>query len=201
MMWFLGRFFPTIRRTYRIRKYINMLITKVMLHRINPDILHETYYDSIKLAQPRTKTVITVYDMIHEKFPSHYPATENKMPYIKSKAINRADHVICISENTRNDLIELTNIAPSKTSVVHLGFSLAQYINEADGKIISQPYLLFVGQRGGYKNFHRFLQAYATSKRLAQDFALVCFGGFEFSSGELSLNQQSRLILKKGHKD
>lgn len=192
-----GKYFPIVRRTYRIRKYINMLITKIMLNRLNPDILHETYYNISKLAHHRTKTVITVYDMIHEKFPGQYPVSENRMPYIKSKAINRADHVICISENTRKDLIELTKIASSKTSVVHLGFSLTKYISEVEGNIISRPYILFVGQRGGYKNFQRFLQGYASSKRLAQDFELVCFGGFEFSSDELRLIRRLGLASNK----
>ena len=133
--------------------------------------------------------------MIHEKY-SEYLQPDDNMSYIKLQAINRADHVICISENTRKDLIELTNIPQAKTSVVHLGFSLWIYQRRGP-KIINRPYLLFVGHRGGYKNFRRFLQAYATSKRLVQDFDVVCFGGFEFSSDELTFISSLGLTSNK----
>ena len=137
-----GRYFPRINKTNRIRTYVNMLITKVMIDNIYPDILHETYYATHHLARPRTKTVITVFDMIHEKCPEFFNAAENKMQFIKSRAINKADHVICISENTRNDLLELTDIDSLRTSVIHLGYALTKYINDTSGPIISHPFIL-----------------------------------------------------------
>jgi glycosyltransferase involved in cell wall biosynthesis len=181
-----GKYLPYINRTFKIRKHINFFVSKMMLTRINPDILHETYYDVNKLAPPRTKTVLTVYDMIHEKFSEHFTVKEKKTAYDKLKAVKRAGHVICISENTRKDLIEITNIASSKTSVVYLGFSLSEQTSQTDRRIMQRPYILFVGHRSpGYKNFLRLLQAYAISNRLVQDFDLVCFGGYNFSSDEL----------------
>ena len=197
-----GIYFPRINRTNRIRTSINMLITKVMIDIIYPDILHETYYSTHHLARPRTKTVITVFDMIHEKYPEFFNASEKEMQHIKYRAINRADHIICISENTRKDLIELTGIDSSRTSVIHLGYSLTKYISDTSGTLISHPFILFVGQRGRYKNFYRLLRAYAASSRLLRDFNLICFGGYEFSSDELtlidSLGLKNKVIRSRG---
>jgi glycosyltransferase involved in cell wall biosynthesis len=183
-----GKHVPNIAKTYKLRKIINMLITSILLHQLKPDILHETYFDNYQLAAPQTKVVLTVYDMIHEKFREDFTAKEIKIADRKLKAVNRADHVICISENTRKDLIEIANIAASKTSVIHLGFGLTEENSPLTDKIINRPYLLFVGHRGlGYKNFGRLLHAYAASPRLRQDFDLVCFGGAAMSAAEQAL--------------
>jgi len=124
--------------------------------------------------------------MIHEKFPKSFPRFDSTSR-IKSHAIRRADHVICISENTRRDLLEITGLSPGKTSVVKLGWSLlsAPTPDLAVG-VPDEAFLLYVGGRGGYKNFSRLLKVYARSKRLRDDFLLVSFGGGAFSEGEVS---------------
>lgn len=49
---------------------------------------------------------------------------------------------------------------------------------------LPRPYLLFVGERSGYKNFEGLIEAFA-STRLAKDgFHLVCFGGGPFRDRE-----------------
>ena len=45
-------------------------------------------------------------------------------------------------------------------------------------------YLLYVGYRNGYKNFKRFIKAFASSDLLKNRFALVAFGGGPFSNEE-----------------
>ncbi|ETW23507.1 acyl-CoA synthetase, partial [Mycobacterium gastri 'Wayne'] len=42
----------------------------------------------------------------------------------KRASVNRADHVICVSESARHDLVRLYGIDPARTSVVHLACSL-----------------------------------------------------------------------------
>lgn len=193
-----GKCFQNIKRTHIIRRYINTLITKMLLTRLNPDIIHETYYDFIKLSHRKPKIVTTLHDMIHEKYGQYFSPKDNTA-FTKSKALNRADHIICVSENTRKDLIELTNIHPSKTSVVYHGSSITKNEGAAAGKVFSRPYILWVGgyRHLAYKNFQRLVQAYATSKRLARDFDLVCFGGNEFSSDELALINRFGLTSNK----
>lgn len=146
----------------------------------NPvDVLHETYYSMRPVSRSFSgPVVITVLDMIHERFPSLHsrflPVTERKRA-----AVARADHVICISESTRRDLIEILGVKPEKTSVVHLGSTLrapgaagTDTGPAADGK----PYVLFVGKRGGYKNFRSLLLAFGRSESLRNSHRLVCFG-------------------------
>jgi glycosyltransferase involved in cell wall biosynthesis len=156
----------------------------------SPDVVHETYYSRVGTAPPHCHTVITVYDMIHELFPQEFSVHDNT-PELKRRAIERADHVVCISENTKQDLMRLHGTHASKISVVHLGFDR---FFEEDKKVLStcfvtNPFLLYVGQRAGYKNFSGFLKAVATSKRLLNDFEIVAFGGGKFSAAESLLIQ------------
>ena len=139
---------------------------------------------------PRSaKRVITVYDMIHEKFAESFPQRD-KTRQIKAHAVKRADHVICISENTRRDLIEFLGVPDEKTSVVYLGYSLATKGPPAKRIVGEKPYILYVGHRGGYKNFERLLQAYAVSPKLRNYFDLICFGGGGLTTKEKSLLQR-----------
>jgi glycosyltransferase involved in cell wall biosynthesis len=56
-------------------------------------------------------------------------------------------------------------------------------------KIPDKPFLLYVGLRGGYKNFNRFLQAVASSTTLKSSFTVTAFGGGAFNAAEQSLIQ------------
>src|SRR5439155_12251123 len=52
-----------------------------------------------------------------------------------------------------------------------------------------RPYLLFVGNRGTYKNFDLLARTYARSDRLQREFDIVCFGGQRESSHPARLEQ------------
>lgn len=162
----------------------------------SPDIVHETYYSSYRLAPKQSKTVITVYDMIPEKLHSFFGKSQtDDVLSSKATAIKRADKIICISENTKKDLLEFLDVDPNKISVVYLGSAINKLNSDRFDKLSNQskPYILYVGSRNSYKNFQGLLQAYAISN-LAKDFQLVCFGGDPFSRRELALINQLHLI-------
>ena len=109
----------------------------------------------------------------------------------KRAAVSRASHVICVSENTRRDLLELYELDPSKVSVVHHGYDVLKASVGPGGTASafnkSLPFLLYVGERGFYKNFKAFLCAYAGSVWLHKNFRIICFGGGNFKADELML--------------
>lgn len=173
--------------TPQILKFINPMLARVLIKpRKDIDILHETYFSLLDWCPKSAKRVITVYDMIHEKFAEYF-SRWNKTQQFKAHAVRRADHVICISENTRQDLISLLNVPEEKTSVVYLGYSLN--INRLYKKAVAsgKPFILYVGSRGEWKNFNGLIQAYGQSQFLKNEFNLVCFGGGSFNTQELKL--------------
>ena len=66
------------------------------------------------------KTVVTIHDLIFLKLPQHYKFIDRSIYNFKSKyACNHADLIVAISEQTKKDIIELYNIAPSKIEVIY----------------------------------------------------------------------------------
>lgn len=190
----LGQHLPMFRGAVRLCRGANAVLSPILMGLLKPDIVHETYYSHQASAPRSSRTVITVYDMIHELFPQSFSA-EDRTSEVKRLAVNRADHVICISEHTRQDLVRLFDVPVEKTSVVHLGFSLTtSYIN--DEQAPARPYLLYVGMRGGYKNFETLLQAYSSQPWLKENFDLVAFGGGAFTAYERSVIERLNVVAQ-----
>ncbi len=63
-----------------------------------PDVIHETYHCAHPLCRSSLSRVLTVYDMIHERYSDNF---SNQGPAIRYKqlAVDRSDHVICISHS------------------------------------------------------------------------------------------------------
>jgi len=186
----LPRYLP---RTEPLMMMINQWISKNSIRRWQPNIVHETYFNRQGSAPRGCPTVLTVYDMIHEKFKELFPVTDSESR-LKRMAIDRADHIICISNNTRKDLLEIFNINESKVSVVHLGLEQIRSFNSSStgSTQIIRPYLLYVGSRGPYKNFPGLLKTLASSKRLRHEFDLVTFG-----SSALTITEKNLIVELK----
>lgn len=179
-----GLHIPKARNSGRIISALNGLVAPALIRSEHPDVLHETYYYRRRSLAPRgCATVVTVFDMTHEKFPDYF-LVRDRTSEAKRAAVMRADRVICISANTRRDLIDIFGVAPEKTVVIHLGFTLTEQVATAIPLPESRPFLLYVGPRGGYKNFDTLLNAYAASRVLRNNFSLVAFGGGHFSAAE-----------------
>jgi len=186
---------PQINKTLRFVNIISTTIANLLIKLFSPDIVHETYFSSVSSISTGAKRVVTVYDMIHEKFPESfnksYLTTE-----LKRKAFQRANHIICISENTRRDLIDIFNIPAEKTSTVYLGYDSLVPSNNPSNELLDitniKPFLLFVGSRGGYKNAKSLLEVYSESSFLKENYRLIFFGGGRFTE------EESNFILELG---
>lgn len=144
--------------------------------------MHETYFTSNPLVlNEKQLSVVTVYDMVHELFPQYFKKRDNTS-LRKRQAVERAEHMVCISERTRKDLLDVTGISNDKVSVVHLGFDNSLPVIEHSKTLVDGNYILYVGARGRYKNFLWLLNAYGKSPTLYKNFKLVYFGGGKFNS-------------------
>lgn len=176
---------PTLpTKVFRPIQFASRIMARNAISRFRPDIVHETYYSEKDFCPNGVPRVLTVYDLIHERYPELFVNSEGTTRP-KRIAVNRADHVICISESTQRDVVQFCGVPKEKTSVVYLGvdFDLAGTTGPKR-QCHPSPYLLYVGARGGYKNFERLLLAFSRSQRLRKDFTLVCFGGGGLSARE-----------------
>jgi len=99
----------------------------------------------------------------------------------KHAAIRAAQAVICVSEATRQDLFEFVGEIPGQTvHVIHNGVSEVFRPLSLGSEPI--PYVLYVGERRGYKNFTRVVAA----MEFLPNLELHCVGGGELRADELA---------------
>jgi glycosyltransferase involved in cell wall biosynthesis len=167
----------------RFRSALAEPLFRVACAMSQPDIVHETLYmPQAESRSRRRPTVTTLHDMILERIPQLFKHPEQQKAD-RYKALRRAQAIICISENTRIDLLSTYPEFDGKAHVVWHGVDPTVSTAPRPADRI-RPYLLFVGVRRGYKNFDRLLQAMGQSPELASEFDLVCFGGGTFTAEE-----------------
>lgn len=149
------------------------------------DLAHPTYYTLLTrrgVGDYRCPVVMTVWDMIPELFPAELdPNGWNTEA--KRKAIMAAQAVICISENTKKDLLERYAIPEQRVSVTHLASEIDASISHGPEPVPAKPFFLYVGLRHSYKNFGGLLVAFAKARSLRPGAAL-CVVGASFSNDE-----------------
>ena len=131
-------------------------------------VFHSSYYR--KPSDSTMPTVVTVHDFTYERCltgPRRWIHSAQKFA-----AIRAAKAVICISESTRQDLLELVGEIPGQQlQVIHNG--VAEDFTPIELPKADRSFILFVGQRRGYKNFNLALRAMAW----LPDWELHCVGG------------------------
>ncbi len=153
---------------------INEWYCKRLLEKNNFDIFHPTYYDPYFINRTKKPIVTTIHDMTYERLPEYFwpqdPLTSNKR-----KSIECADKIIAISETTKADLLAYSDADPAKVEVIYHGID--DHFETAPVPGIPANYLLFVGDRGGYKNFYRFLYAFKNLSARYPEIKVILTGG------------------------
>lgn len=142
------------------------------------DVLHPTYYSLLtrkEIDSYACPVVLTVYDMIHEHFSRELDPKGGAVAE-KKKAISAAQAIICISENTKQDLIEWYSVPESKITVTYLASEIDAGFSFGLEAIPSRPYFLYVGSRTSYKNFDGLLKAFSKVTSVHSDVALCVVG-------------------------
>ena len=145
------------------------------------NIFHSTYYRTPKSPIP---TILTVHDFTYEKYIGGLKSKIHS--WQKFKAIQQSQLIICVSQTTKNDLLEIFGASyDAKTFVIPNGVSdnFKPLSNITPSKI---QYIVFIGQRTGYKNFN----IVAAALEFLPDTYLYCVGG-----GALKFNEISKFNL------
>ena len=127
--------------------------------------------------------VVTVVDMIPELMPDLFASGGQHLA--KEAFVRQASAVVCISESTRRDLLRLLGPLDAVVEVVPLAVGANFRPGQRYGQPLPDDYLLFVGNRGTYKDFAVALEAFAGVRAGHPGLNLVAVGGGQFTQGEL----------------
>ena len=162
----------------RLISFLNNKLVEQRLKKNNFDVFHPTYFDPYFLNYLEGKPfVLTIHDMIPENFPENFPLSETLVSN-KKKLAYKASKIISISNATKVEILKhYDGINENKIEIIHHGsnFSTDQFMYDSTLNIPSD-YLLFVGQREGYKNFIRFFNAFIKISKRYPSLHLICTG-------------------------
>lgn len=139
----------------RVRRYLNF--SKPINQK---SIFHSSYFRISK--SKNAINVTTVHDFTTEKFRTGLARWVNLQQ--KKHAVLNSAGIICISQNTKKDLLHfIPEVDPNKIVVIYNGvsedffkineeFSIAEK-NEKFSTLQNEKYLLYIGHRTHYKNF------------------------------------------------
>lgn len=158
------------------------ILNKTLLD--NADVYLATEFLSYKYGL-KIPQVLTVHDLALLRFPKHRGEKESlRHAKILKLACVNSDHIIAISQSTKNDIIQYFGINEKKITVVYNGYSdrfgplqLKDRKNIVHEKYkINKPFILFVGTVEPRKNIVNLMKAYAEFNKKNDKFDLVIVG-------------------------
>ncbi|MFH1777635.1 MAG: glycosyltransferase family 1 protein [Candidatus Omnitrophota bacterium] len=171
---------------HRLLNFLNKKMSTKSILRKKYDVFHPTYYDPYFLSSLNGKPfVLTIYDMVHERYPDMFTMKDRTFEGKKILA-KKAQKIIAISHSTKRDIIKFMGVDADRIEVIHLAASFGMVKNSNDCDLrLPERFLLFVGKRESYKNFDRFIRATATLLFRHTNLNIVCAGGGKFTAFEM----------------
>lgn len=134
--------------------FIENFNTKINITKNSYDLIHHTG-ETPEVYNYATKKNIPVVITIHDMIPELYFSFNVKRIEDRKNSIYKSSAIICVSENTKHDLLEIyPEIDREKVFVIYHGSSTENYIYTIRN---NSQYILYVGTRNDYKNFKNFI--------------------------------------------
>lgn len=163
------------------------LLDRLSMPKVSTKVFHSSHFRIGRGSG--VKNVTTIHDLIYEKGLAGGRGRILNM-YERRKSIEGADAIICISASTKKDMIEYYGeVAANKpVYVIHHGFNGWNEQSFFEAKLgdlsVETEYFLYVGGRGGYKNFGTLLKAFKQGGFHKNGIRLLCTGS-GFSESEI----------------
>lgn len=103
--------------------------------------------------------VVTVHDLIPLRFFQKFTPLWSYQKYYMPQVLNQADHILCNSSATAQDIVDFFGIPARKITPILLAHDAAnfRYLN-----LPTRNYFLYLGRNDPYKNLHRLIAGFAS---------------------------------------
>ncbi|MEI3650708.1 MAG: glycosyltransferase family 1 protein [Dolichospermum lemmermannii FEM_B0920] len=137
-----------------------LLWTQFQLPKIYQNLKSQLLFSPIPEAPLYTncRFIVTAFDMIPLRFPNRLSPLTTYHKYYTPEVFKQAEHIICISESTANDITQFYQIPSHKITPILLAGdnSHFQFLN-----LPTRNYFLYVGRQDPYKNLQRLITAFS----------------------------------------
>ncbi|OQA36764.1 MAG: Capsular glucan synthase [Parcubacteria group bacterium ADurb.Bin326] len=204
---------------YQYKKYLPITYSQMLISaffaREKLDLLHSPA-NVIPLFY-RWPAVVTIHDLAIYKFPDFFPSGRILKQSFATKvlvpdSVSRAKKVIAVSQNTKDDIVDIFGIPENKIEVVHEGVishgkncpNQASFASVREKHNLSERYLLFVGSIEPRKNLIALVKAFKNYKlsegENASDLELVFAGGKGWKNEGVfeAIKEANQILSAKG---
>jgi glycosyltransferase involved in cell wall biosynthesis len=143
---FLNQSFPSLWRSNWVKND---------LRRLKIDLYHGLSHEiPLNIHKTGIKSVVTIHDLIHERYPEQYAWADRKIYTKKFRyACEHADRVIAISEQTKQDIMHWYQIPETKIDVCYQSCNPQFAIRKTPGELeqirlyyqLPETFFLYVG--------------------------------------------------------
>ncbi|ACB49391.1 mannosyl transferase [Crocosphaera subtropica ATCC 51142] len=111
------------------------------------------------------RSVVMVHDLIPLRFPKKISPLTPYFKYYIPQVLKQAEHIICNSQATAKDIVDIFNIPAQKITPILLAYDDQHFrpltIQKNAGTV---PYFLYLGRHDPHKNVNRIIEAFANLK-------------------------------------
>lgn len=126
-------------------------------------------------------TIPTIHDIGYLSFPQHFTKKDlYQLTYWTKSSLDKAKHIVAVSEFTKNELVKTYHLNPKKISVVYNGVNSppTSSMKIEDSRLkIKSPFFLSVGTLKPNKNIPYILTAFSQFSQNNPSYSLVIAGG------------------------
>ncbi len=125
-------------------------------HRLKSDLLFSPIPEAPLASDCRF--VVTVHDLIPLRFPGPFPSLlTSYFRFIVPEILRRAEHILCDSQSTAQDIIQFYRISEKKITSIPLAYNAEHFYPR---QIKTGNYFLYLGRQDSYKNLERMIAAF-----------------------------------------
>ncbi|MEX1127218.1 MAG: glycosyltransferase family 1 protein [Vicinamibacterales bacterium] len=161
---------PDWSGNYSVREQLSIPLD---LRREKVDLFHAPHY--VLPALTPCKSVVTIHDCIHLRFPQYLP---NRLAYVYARsslwiATHRASRVLTVSETSKRDILRYFRVPESRIDVIYNAIderlgeapSEAELAEVRERYQLNDPFVLYTGNIKPHKNLERLIEAFHALRR------------------------------------
>jgi glycosyltransferase involved in cell wall biosynthesis len=121
--------------------------------------------------------VVTIHDLSYVYYPEEFLKRDlHKLTHWTKYSVEKAKKIICVSENTKKDLVKCYNVEEKKIRVIYNGFGKKAPSSKLQAPNSLKPYILYVGTLQPRKNINTLIRAFSEFEKSNPRYKLKIVG-------------------------